>query len=209
MYARSISRRTRKKKTAVTQVEIHSDRGALEVPGWVVDHDSYRRWARSDEFPEEGRICFLNGEVWVDMSRQQVFSHVRVKSVLAAVVEGLVQQAGTGIFLGDGLRVFNTAADLSAVPDGTYMSYDSLRKGRVRLVEGRKGGYTGVEGSPDLAHLIQRPPCTGTIRQEHEVPIPGRIDPQRRPRKAHMTESGWRHPGSARRGRRWWRGIGD
>src|SRR5262249_18576122 len=74
----------------------------------------------------------------------------RVKSVLNMVVGGLVQQADTGTFLSDGLRVFNTAADLSAVPDSTYLSYDAFRDGRVRFVEGREGGYTAVEGSPDL-----------------------------------------------------------
>jgi hypothetical protein len=116
----------------------------------VTDLASFRRWWESDEFPEEGRVCFINGEVWADMSRQQVFSHVRIKSVLSIVVGGFIQQADTGIFLSDGLRVFNTAADLSAVPDGSYLSYDSLRQGQVRLVEGKEGGYTAVEGSPDL-----------------------------------------------------------
>ena len=50
--------------------------GTLQIPVWVTDLTSFRRWAESDGFPEEGRVCFINGEVWADMSKQQVFSHV-------------------------------------------------------------------------------------------------------------------------------------
>jgi hypothetical protein len=32
----------------------------------IVDLDSFRRWARSDEFPERGRFSFLDGELWID-----------------------------------------------------------------------------------------------------------------------------------------------
>jgi len=56
------------------------ERDSVTIPAWVDDLDSFRRWARSDEFPESGRICFLNGEVWVDMSKEQAFWHNQVKS---------------------------------------------------------------------------------------------------------------------------------
>src|SRR5205823_6808609 len=46
--------------------------------------------------------------------------------------------------------LFSEAADLSAVPDGSYISYRALRSGRVRLVAGREGGYTAVDGAPEL-----------------------------------------------------------
>jgi hypothetical protein len=127
-----------------------SDEATLHIPGWVVDLASFQRWVESGEFPEEGRICFINGEVWVDMSMQQVFSPLRVKAVLNHALEGLVRQAATGIFLPDGLRIFSPAAELSSVPDGAYLSYASIRANRVRLVAGKEGGFVAVEGSPDL-----------------------------------------------------------
>ena len=34
---------------------------------------SFRRWAESEDFPEEGRVCFINGEVWADMSQAADF----------------------------------------------------------------------------------------------------------------------------------------
>jgi Uma2 family endonuclease len=130
------------------------DDAAVQIPAWVVDLASFRRWWESDEFPEEGRICFINGEVWADMSRQQIFSHLRVKATLNTTIDGLVRKAGTGLYLPDGLRVFHTATELSAVPDGAFLSFDSIRAGRVTLVEGREGGYTAAEGSPDLVFEV-------------------------------------------------------
>jgi hypothetical protein len=120
------------------------------IPEWVVDLDSFSRWVDSDEFPEEGRICYLRGEVWVDMSKQQVFSHVQVKTEFTIVVGGHVKARRLGHFLGDGLRIRDPRADISAVPDGTFISTDSLRSGRVRLIEGAEEGYVEVEGSPDM-----------------------------------------------------------
>src|SRR5690349_1237863 len=41
----------------------------VDIPLWVIDLDSFRRWMDSDDFPEEGRINYIKGEVWVDMSK--------------------------------------------------------------------------------------------------------------------------------------------
>src|SRR2546427_408973 len=36
----------------------------VSVPSWVTDLASFRAWADADDFPEEGRIWYLKGEVW-------------------------------------------------------------------------------------------------------------------------------------------------
>jgi Uma2 family endonuclease len=130
--------------------KVFFDGGAVQIPPWVVDLASFRHWAESDEFPEEGRICFLNGEVWVDMSRQQAFSHVRVKDVLGSVLRQVIAEQELGEYFGDGLRVTNVDAGVSNVPDSIVISAASFRSGRVRWVESREGSYTELEGSPDL-----------------------------------------------------------
>jgi hypothetical protein len=33
------------------------------IPDSVVDHDAYRRWARSAAFPQTGRFAYLNGKI--------------------------------------------------------------------------------------------------------------------------------------------------
>ena len=57
----------------------------VSVPFWVTDIDKFRQWAHSDEFPESGRVWWLDGEVWVDMTMEQIFTHVDVKSEIGAV----------------------------------------------------------------------------------------------------------------------------
>ena len=44
----------------------------------------------------------------------------------------------------------NFAADVSGNPDGTFLSYETLRSDRVRLTEGKRGGVTEIQGSPDM-----------------------------------------------------------
>jgi Uma2 family endonuclease len=122
----------------------------VQLPDWVRDLDSFRRWAHSDESPETGRICFLDGEVWVDMSREQVFSHNQGKQEYGSVVGPLSKRERHGRYFPDGVLVTNVEAILSVQPDGTFVSTQSLRSGRVRLIEGAAEGHVELEGTPDM-----------------------------------------------------------
>lgn len=126
---------------------IESDQ--VSVPEWVTDLDSFRRWADSEDFPETGRICYLNGEVWVDMSKEQLFTHVDVKTEIVGVLRPLVKAARLGRLLGDGVFLSNVDANFAAVPDAVFISHAALQD-RVRLLEGKKGGYVEMEGAPDM-----------------------------------------------------------
>jgi Uma2 family endonuclease len=111
----------------------------------------FRAWAKSDDFPERGRICFLDGEIFIDMSPEELETHAKVKAETMRVVLNLNKKDGRGVFYGDGVLVTNVEANLSTEPDGTFILWESLETGRVRLVprEGREGEYIEVEGSPD------------------------------------------------------------
>jgi len=50
---------------------VYFERNRVKIPDWVVDLESFRRWADADDFPKSGRIFWLNGEVGVDMSKEQ------------------------------------------------------------------------------------------------------------------------------------------
>ncbi len=121
----------------------------VSVPEWVTDLDSFRRWADREDFPETGRICYLNGEVWVDMSKEQIITHVDVKSEIVAVLRPLVKTARMGRLLGDGVFLTNVDANFAVVPDAVFVSH-AASQDRVRLLEGKKRGYVEMEGSPDL-----------------------------------------------------------
>lgn len=150
MYARSIARRTRKKKSAVARFEVHADRGSANVPGWVVDHDSYRRWARSDEFPEKGRFAFLNGIIWVDLTMEQLFSHNAVKGQFITRLTVINEEGDLGYLFHDNVLISNAAAGVSNEPDACFISYESVESGKAKWIKGAEEGYVEVEGTPDM-----------------------------------------------------------
>jgi Uma2 family endonuclease len=127
-----------------------NDMGSVEVPVWVVDLDSFRRWADQEDFPEQGQIDYLKGNVLVDMSREQIFTHVAVKTEFTATLSGLARRLRHGRYFGDGLFLTNIVAEISVKPDGSFVSHEALDAGRVRLVEGAQEGYVELEGSPDM-----------------------------------------------------------
>lgn len=126
------------------------DEASVRIPAWVTDRLSFRRWLNSDDFPETGRICYLAGEVWADMSREQLDSHNQVKQEFSLVLGGLVKASKFGRYYPDGALISNAEVDFTAQPDGTVVSRSALATGRVRRVEGAKNGYLELEGSPDM-----------------------------------------------------------
>lgn len=140
--------------------------GQVSVPDWVVDLPSFRKWTDTDEFPEQGRVWWLRGEVWIDLSREQVFSHVLVKTEITRVLGNLAKEGRLGLLLGDGVLVSNAEADISGNPDATFVSTDALREGRVRLIEGAERGVVELEGAPDMVlEVVSR----GSVRKDTEV----------------------------------------
>jgi Uma2 family endonuclease len=121
----------------------------VSVPEWVTDLESFRRWADREDFPQTGRICYLNREVWVDMSSEQLFTHLAVKNEFNMVVGAMVKRDRLGLYFPDGVLLSNVDADIAVVPDAVFVSHAS-RQDRVRLLEGKKGGYVELEGSPDV-----------------------------------------------------------
>jgi Putative restriction endonuclease len=124
--------------------------GKISVPFWVTDIDSFRRWVDCEDFPEAGRIWWLCGEVWADMSKEQIFTHLLVKNEYSYTLTGLAKAGKLGIFFPDGLLLSSFAADFSGKPDGTFISHETLDSDRIRLIEGRDEGYTEIQGSPDM-----------------------------------------------------------
>jgi Uma2 family endonuclease len=122
----------------------------VRVPAWVVDNDSFVRWAASADFPQRGRFSFLNNEVWIDMSPEELFTHNQVKGEYATVLTVLLKKMRTGRFYHDRTLLTNRKARLSTEPDGLYVSFQSIRDGRIRKVRSKRG-YIAWRGTPDMA----------------------------------------------------------
>jgi hypothetical protein len=147
-------------------VTIVDETTQVNVPSWVVDLDSFSRWVESDHVPEKLQVWYLKGEVWIDMGRQQLFSHLSLKNAFNMVLGSLVQAGGMGLYMPDGMFLANVAADIGGNPDATFISYAALDAKRARLVEGKKGGYVEVEGSPDMVLEVV---STSSVRKDTVV----------------------------------------
>jgi Uma2 family endonuclease len=122
----------------------------VSVPSWVVDLDSFCRWVESEDVPEKLRVWYLKGEVWIDMSQEEVNTHVLLKTRFFIVLGGLVDAESLGRFYADGLFLRNNAANVAGNPDATFASTETLLAKRLRPKAGKKGGVVELEGSPDM-----------------------------------------------------------
>jgi len=125
-------------------VRILSDLHALE---------EFRRWSHSEQFPERGRIDYLQGDIEVDMSPEDLYTHGTVKVAIASRLHGLVAEQDRGYVFVDRARVVSPTAGLSVEPDVVVVLWESLHAGRVRNVPAtppRPGRYVELEGAPDL-----------------------------------------------------------
>jgi Uma2 family endonuclease len=97
------------------------------------------------------RVTFVNQEIYLDMSNEDPETHVIVKDEVGTVLRLLNKEVRLGRYYGDGVLVSNEAADLSNNPDASFLLYESIRDGRVRIVPraGRPGRYVEIVGTPD------------------------------------------------------------
>lgn len=137
---------------------------AIRIPGTVQDLESFRRWARSGEFPERGQISYLKDEVWVDMSPEDLFAHNRIKGEYGFVLHGLAKKGRLGQSFHDRALLTNIEAGLSTEPDGIFVSWEALRSGRIELVKGTEG-YVEIAGTPDMVLEVVSP----TSRRKDKV----------------------------------------
>lgn len=171
-------------------VKLFTDYADLVIPEWVTDIHAFRRWTDQDDFPETGRIWWLDGGVWADMSKEQeqIFSHVRVKTEIAFILTGLAKSGNHGMFFTDGVLLTNFTGDFSGIPDGIFISDQSIADEKVRFIEGAETGYTELQGSPDIVlEIVSRSSIqkdTVTLRQaywEAEIPEYWLVDAREEP----------------------------
>jgi Uma2 family endonuclease len=126
----------------------------FRIPEDAFTFEGFQRWVDSKQFPETGRIDYLEGDVEVDMSPEDLFTHGAPKTAIASKLHVLVAEAGLGNVFTDSTRLGSRFAALSAEPDVVVVLHDSLVAGKVRLspASGRKGmgRFSGLEGAADL-----------------------------------------------------------
>ena len=122
----------------------------ISVPRSAHTLDGFLEWLDTEELPEKTRVWFLRGDVVVDLSLEQLFTHVVLKGEIALVLREVVKGEKLGRVFPHGALLVNRDADISGNPDAMFVSNDALASGRVVEVPGKEGGFTALEGTPDL-----------------------------------------------------------
>src|SRR5258706_7795840 len=114
-----------------------TDGWTLVVPPAAMTMEGFRQWATSDDFPERVSVTFLQGEITLDMSNEELNSHVAVKTEVGRVLATLVKEARLGKFYCDGVLLTNVGAEIANNPDSLFLSRDTLDSGRAKLIPKR------------------------------------------------------------------------
>jgi Uma2 family endonuclease/Arc/MetJ family transcription regulator len=130
----------------------------LRIPEDAFDFEGFQKWEESDEFPETGRIDYLGGDIHVDMSPEDLYTHGAPKTAIALRIASIVDDAGLGEVYIDSTRVRSPFAKLSVEPDITVVFESSLNEGKVSLLPAAapKGPdrYTGLEGADLIVEIV-------------------------------------------------------
>ena len=135
----------------------------FRIPRWVRDLKSFRRWARSPEFPDQGWFSYLGGELWVEPVMEKSV-HNRIKTAIVAILALLADEDRIGLFYSDRMRLTNVEANLSTEPDGMLVLHAAMDAGEVRLVEGDQAAE--VLGTPGMVFEVV---STSSVRKDTEI----------------------------------------
>jgi len=120
-----------------------SVREPLCIPPDAGTLEGFRRWSSSESFPEKGRIDFLDGELEVDLSPEDIYTHGGAKTALAAALYDRVVETGRGAVYVDCTRVVSVTARLSVEPDVLAYQLEgaALQPAHVEQVADERGEH--------------------------------------------------------------------
>lgn len=145
------ARRRRPAQKKSTPPPVTVDRSSVRIPASALTLAGFRDWATSDAFPEHIRAAFIDKEIFIEMSNEDLGTHAAVKAEISRVLMNLNREQNLGQFLADGVLVTNEDASISNNPDASFFTPETFRSGRVRLVPktDKEDRYKEVEGTPD------------------------------------------------------------
>jgi Uma2 family endonuclease len=129
------------------------DEENLRIPEDAFTFEGFQRWIDSGELPETGRIDYLEGDIEVDMSPEDVYTHGTAKIAISSKLHSLVAETGLGFAVSDSTRLKSRFADLSVEPDVIVVLWETLKTGKVRSSPASRKGpgrYSGLDGAADL-----------------------------------------------------------
>ncbi|HEY3999840.1 MAG TPA: Uma2 family endonuclease [Candidatus Xenobia bacterium] len=122
---------------------------SVYIPSYVEDFGSFRHWVCSADFPERGRIDFLEGTIEVDMSAEELHSHGALKAELARWLLQRTKEGNLGPVYLDSARLNCPSVGLSCEPDIIFVSWSNFQDGSTRYQQA-PDRWVEIEGSATL-----------------------------------------------------------
>jgi len=125
--------------------------GCWIIPTAALSLNGFRAWVTSDDFPEKTRVTYVDQEIYLDKSKEDLITHAAVKAEVSRVLLQLVRERGLGRLMLDGILVTNEKAGVSNNPDGVFLSLNGLQSDRFRFLPSARNEDRSVEieGAPD------------------------------------------------------------
>ena len=132
-------------------VDLSFPLGMIAVPPAATTLDGFRTWARSDDYPERGRVTFVGGRLFIDMSPERYETHLKIKEAISLAIASLVRERDLGDFYPDGGFVTNEAAQVSNEPDAMVALWATLESGKLAPPQDQPqdGKHIELVGTPD------------------------------------------------------------
>jgi Uma2 family endonuclease len=123
----------------------------IDIPSSALTLEGYRAWAKSDTFPERGRIVFLGGRLSIDMTPEELETHAKLKGEINRSILNLNRKLDLGEYYPDGVLLTHPEVGLSTEADAAFVCWDDLEAGKLRLIPrvGVEGQFIEVEGTPN------------------------------------------------------------
>jgi Uma2 family endonuclease len=139
--------------------------GLLHIPKVAHTLAGFRRWVLSDDFPEKLRVTFCAGEVYLDMSKEEIRTQAAVKAEVARFSLNLNDEVDFGNVYINGVLITNEEADVSNNPDLVAVFWESLEQGLCQYVT-RGDKEVEIVGSPDwVAEIVSASSVFKDMRQ--------------------------------------------
>ena len=122
----------------------------VTVPPRAMEVDGFVDWYVSGEFPTGMRVSLVNGNLVLEPMADELFTHNALKTVVAAMLLSYAEQTEAGRVFGDGALYAHRPTGPANEADATFLTYDSLRSGRVSYAEHPDRGVTVIHGAADL-----------------------------------------------------------
>ena len=112
----------------------------IEVPPTAYTLDGFTKWTYSQDFPDQGKITFVDGRILIDMSPERAESHTKLKQIINRVIDTLVCENDLGEYYPDGITLRNEIGNVANEPDGLFVSWATLQSGKCRPGDGKQDG---------------------------------------------------------------------